>query len=96
MTHTSPAHISDMQEAVYSTQIDKCAEISDIFHDTDSYLIFLKFLDECFLLFCPCFLEHLSPADDYVPAALVKLDNPEVVIVSQKLLKIRHLAKCYL
>src|SRR5687767_2387630 len=86
----SPGHVGDVQEAVDATEIDERSEVGDVLHDTFAHLVLLELLHQLLALAGTLRLENHAARDDNVAAALVQLDDLELVLLTEELVDVRH------
>ena len=87
---TAPGHVSNMQKAVDTTQIDEGAEISDVLDDTLAHLIQFDFGHQVRLQLVAALFEQLAAADDDVHTRLVDLDDLAFQILADELGNVAH------
>src|SRR5687767_8139472 len=85
-----PGHVGDVQEAVDATEIDERSEVGDVLHDTFAHLVLLELLHQLLALAGTLRLENHAARDDNVAAALVQLDDLELVLLAEELVDVRH------
>ena len=61
MRHPTVAHIGDVEQSVYTTEIDERAEVRDVLHDTGAHLAHLQLLHELIPLGRALGLEDHAP-----------------------------------
>src|SRR5687768_10844608 len=86
----APRHVGDVEQAVDAAEIDECTEVGDVLDDALPHLILLKLLHQLLALAGALDLEDHSARDDDVAAALVELDDLELVLLAQELVDVRH------
>ena len=89
-----PRHIRDVQQPVHAAEIDERAEVRDVFHHALPHLILLQLLHQLLALAGALCLEDHSTRDHDVAAALVQLDDLELVLLPEQLINVGHAAQC--
>ena len=77
VTDTAPGQIGDVQQAIDTTEVDKCAVIGDVLDDTLDDSAFLEVFDELFAILVGGRFENGAPRHDDVVALAVQLDDFE-------------------
>ena len=93
MRDPAPRHVGDVQQAVDTAQIDERAEVGDVLDDAFAHLILLQLLHQLLALACALGLEDHAARDDDVAAALVELDDLELVLLPEQLVDVRNAAQ---
>jgi len=93
MADAAPAHVRDVEQAVDAAQVHERSEVGDVLHHAGADLALLELPDQLLLLLGARLLENLPAAHDYVAAALVQLDHPELELLSDELLQVGNLAQ---
>ena len=79
-----------MQQSVEATQINEGTEISDVLHDTFTDLTYEEFLDESLPFRLTLCFENYSTRNHDVTTTLVKLDDLELVDLTNEIFDVRH------
>jgi len=93
MRDASPRHVGDVEESVDAAEIDERAEVGDVLDDALSDLVLLELLHQFLALAGALDLEDHAARDDDVAAALVELDDLELVLLAEELVDVRHAAE---
>ena len=75
-----------MQQAIHAIEIDKCAEVGEVFHGTGDAVAHVHALHEFLPLLAAFLLDHFTPAENDVFAVVIELNNFEIVRVANELL----------
>ena len=86
--HPAIRHVGDVQQAVDTTQVDEGTEVGDVFDHAGPHLTVLQFLHQVLALAGPLGLQDDPAAHHDVPAALVELDDLELVGLPQQLVDV--------
>ena len=90
MPDAAPGHVGDVQQAVESAQVDERTEVGDVLDLAFAHLPDQELPDQR-LAFCLALgLENHAARHDDVPAALVELDDLELVDLANEVLDVRH------
>src|SRR5436190_10773485 len=90
MLYAAVRHVGDMKESVDATEIDERAEVGDVLDHALPDLVLLELLHQLLALAGTLGLEDHAARDDDVAAALVELDDLELVLLAQQLVDVRH------
>ena len=90
MSDPAPRHVGDVEKAVHPAEIDEGAEVRDVLDHPGPDVADREFLLQLIALAGPLFLEEHSPADHDVPAALVQLEDLELVFVADEVVDVRY------
>src|SRR5207302_4718402 len=75
MLNAAPRHISDVEQAVESAQVDERAVVGDIFDGAFEDHAFFEHLECLFLQASTLALEYAAPRDHHVSACAVELED---------------------
>src|SRR5262245_5330753 len=93
MRDAAPGHVGDVEQTVDAAEIDECTEVGDVLDDALSHLILRELLHQLLALAGALGLEDHAARDDDVAAALVELDDLELVLLTEQLVDVRHAAE---
>jgi hypothetical protein len=82
-----------VEQPVHATEVDECAEVRDVLDNTLPHLADCKLLHQVLALVRPLVLQDYPAADHDVPAALVQLDDLELVGLAQELIDVGNPTK---
>src|SRR5690606_9381913 len=82
--------VRNVQQAVQTTQVDERAEVRHVLDDAGPDLPDQELLDQLLPLRLPLLLQDHAPAHHDVAAALVQLDDLEVVGLAEELVDVRN------
>src|SRR6266576_3040179 len=88
MTKPSPGHVGYMQQAIHPIEIDKSAEVSDVFHSADDAVAHVHAFHEFLPLLATLLLNYLTPAENDIFAVVIELNDFEIVRVANELLQV--------
>src|SRR4030095_407337 len=88
MSQSTPRHIGHVQQTVHAVEIDKRAEVRDIFHGADYTVAEVDVFQEFLALFAALLFDHLAPAEHDVLSVVIELNDFEIVSVPDELLQI--------
>ena len=88
MADAAPGHVGDVKQSVQTAQIDEGAEVGDVLHHPLADLSGQKLLHQCGALLLPLALEDHPARHDDVAAALVELDDHELVGLADQVLDV--------
>src|SRR5690625_3741329 len=94
MSDPTPAHIGDMEESIWATEIDEGAEVGNMRGDTAPDLTDEELLNELRPLLLALTLQDHTAADDDITAPLVQLDDLELELLTDQLVDIRDPTEC--
>ena len=77
MADALPGHISDVQQTVDATQVNKRTVVGEVLDDTFDILAFLQRRQQLFALVAVLFFQHCTAGNHHVVALLVELDDLE-------------------
>src|SRR5690606_10082056 len=86
-------HIGDVEQAVDAAEIDECTEVGDVLDDALPDLTGLELLHQLLTLAGTLGLENHAARHHDVAAALVELDDLELVALAQQLVDVGHPAE---
>jgi len=89
----APRHVGDVEQAVDPPQIDEGAEVGDVLDHALPYLILRELLHELLALAGTLGLEDDTTGHHDVAAALVELDDLELVLLAEQFVDVRHPAE---
>src|SRR5690606_11286734 len=75
MVDSAPRDISNVQQAIYTTQVDEHTEVGHILDHTFQYLAFLKIVEDFSSLFLKIFLDQHFVGNHHVVIGVVDLDH---------------------
>ena len=75
MIHPAPGHVSDVQEAVNTTQVHEHTKFGNVLDHTGAYLALLDVAQKILLQLGPLVFHQLAPGDNDVHALHVHLDD---------------------
>src|SRR6266446_2450303 len=88
MSEPAPGHVSDVEQAVHTVEVDERAEVGQIF-DGPLHLVADVYSIQEFLPFLAALLlDQFTPAEHNIAAVIVDLDDFEIVSVADELLQI--------
>ena len=93
MRHPAVRHVGDVEQAVHAAQVDEGAEVGDVLDDALPHLADRQLLHQVLALVGPLVLQDDPAAHHDVAAALVELDDLEVVGLAQQLVDVGHPAE---
>ena len=96
MNDTSPSHIRDVQQSVYSTQIYEDTVIGNVLDDTENICAFMQNFEGLLALLFSINFQQCSSGEDNVSTLLVELKNFKVEGLSQKFIQVAYWTKIYL
>ena len=82
MADTPPAHISDVQQPVDPSKIDKRSEIGNIFDGSISKIAYLERFQQLLFHLLTSFFDESTTGDDDVASLLVDLENHALDILT--------------
>src|SRR5688500_6500497 len=90
VVNPTPRHVGDVEQAVDAAEIDERTEVGDVLDDALPHLVLLELLHQLLALAGTLGLEDHAARDDDVAAALVELDDLELVLLTEQLGDVRH------
>src|SRR5688500_14756374 len=90
VVNPTPRHVGDVEQAVDAAEIDERTEVGDVLDDALPHLVLLELLHQLLALAGTLGLEDHAARDDDVAAALVELDDLELVLLTEQLVDVRH------
>ena len=91
MTHPAPRHVRDVEQSIYTAQINEGSEVGDVLHHATSNLAHLQLRQD---LFPPAFallLQYHPPGHHDIAAAFVQFDDLERKNLADELIEVLHL-----
>ena len=93
VTDAAPRHVRDVEQSVETAQVDERTEVGDVLDRTLADLADEELLHERLALLLALGLEDHAARNDDVPAALVELDDLELVDLADQVLDVRDPAQ---
>ena len=93
---TSPSHIRDVQQSVYSTQVHEDTVVGNVFDNTKNICTFMQNFESLLTLFFSINFQQCSSGKDNVSTLLVELENFEVEGFPKKLVQVANWTKIHL
>ncbi len=90
MLDTLPGHIGNVQQAVYATQVNKCAVVCQVLDDTLDRHTFLQGFQQSFALFGVRRFHNRAAGNYDVVALLVQLDDLEFQFFAFQVCRLTH------
>src|SRR4029077_12100754 len=92
MSQATPRYVGHVQQTIHAVEINKRAEVREVFHGAKYAIAEVHVFHEFLALFAPLFFDHLAPAEHDVLSVVIELNDFEVVGVADELLQIlwRH------
>ena len=91
MPHAAPGDIGDVQQPIQTAQIDKCAEIRDVFHNALAHLAHFQRLQNLLAQALALFFQHHAPRHHDIAPVFVQFDDAEWKHIADELVEILHL-----
>src|SRR5699024_2472076 len=79
---TSPGHLGNMKQSVYSAEIDKCTEICNILYNTFYCITCMQVCKNLFLFFCFLSNKKLSSVTDDTVSSRIELADYKFNLLS--------------
>src|SRR5690554_2246 len=95
MLNTLPRHIGNVQQTIYTTQINECAVIGKVFNDTFNSLAFLQAGQQLITLNGVGLFQNRAARNNYVVTLLIELDNFEFQLFAFEVSRFAHRANVY-
>ena len=86
MSQSAPRHVGDVQQTIHSIEINKRAEVRDVFDRANYAIADVHALQEFLALLAALLFDYLAPAEHDVLALVVELDDFEIIRVADELL----------
>ena len=77
-----------MQQAIHPIEIDESAEIGDVFHRADNAVAHVHAFHEFLPFLATLLLDYLTPAENYIFAVVIELNDFKIVRVTNELLQV--------
>ncbi len=96
MADAAPAHVGNVQQTVDAAQVDKRAELGNVFHHAGAQLAFLQRFQQLFLLFGPLLFDQSPAANDDVSSRFVDFENQTLNCAADIIANVRRPADIHL
>src|SRR5205814_4606384 len=79
MSQSTPGHVRHVQQTIHAVEINKRAEVRDVFHGADYAIAEVHVFQEFLALFAALLFDHLPPAEHDVLSVVIELNDFEVI-----------------
>ena len=86
MSQSTPRHVGHVQQTVHAIEINKRAEVGDVFDRTIHTVPDVHALQEFLALFAALLFDYFAPAEHDVLPVVIEFDDFEIITVADELL----------
>src|SRR5512132_1378925 len=88
MSQSTPRDVGHVQQTIHAVEIDKRAEVRDVFDRANNTVAEVHAFQEFLALFAALLFDHLAPAEHDVLSVVIESNDFEIISVPDELLQI--------